>query len=123
VVRNPRAIEALGRMTVLCADKTGTLTEGALALRVVALEGELQAINSLNDDGRELLAISLMASPEDNRGKGLAHITDNAVLQAAREYNEDLFDETRSEEHTSELQSRENLVCRLLLEKKKYTTI
>src|SRR5436309_9283360 len=27
--------------------------------------------------------------------------------------------ETRSEEHTSELQSRENLVCRLLLEKKK----
>src|SRR5690606_42030593 len=28
---------------------------------------------------------------------------------------------TRSEEHTSELQSRENLVCRLLLEKKKTT--
>src|SRR5690606_41114845 len=27
--------------------------------------------------------------------------------------------ERRSEEHTSELQSRENLVCRLLLEKKK----
>src|SRR5690606_40082776 len=26
---------------------------------------------------------------------------------------------SRSEEHTSELQSRENLVCRLLLEKKK----
>src|SRR5690606_39588899 len=30
------------------------------------------------------------------------------------------MDEDRSEEHTSELQSRENLVCRLLLEKKKY---
>src|SRR5690606_40664179 len=29
----------------------------------------------------------------------------------------------RSEEHTSELQSRENLVCRLLLEKKKKTTV
>ena len=28
----------------------------------------------------------------------------------------------RSEEHTSELQSRRNLVCRLLLEKKKNTT-
>src|SRR5690606_39605631 len=27
--------------------------------------------------------------------------------------------QVRSEEHTSELQSRENLVCRLLLEKKK----
>src|SRR5690606_39935809 len=30
-----------------------------------------------------------------------------------------LNDLKRSEEHTSELQSRENLVCRLLLEKKK----
>src|SRR2546430_6586388 len=31
--------------------------------------------------------------------------------------------ETRSEEHTSELQSQSNLVCRLLLEKKKKTQI
>src|SRR2546430_8246152 len=30
--------------------------------------------------------------------------------------------EERSEEHTSELQSQSNLVCRLLLEKKKNTT-
>src|SRR5256886_4556838 len=29
----------------------------------------------------------------------------------------------RSEEHTSELQSQSNLVCRLLLEKKKHTTV
>src|SRR2546430_13364506 len=29
--------------------------------------------------------------------------------------------EIRSEEHTSELQSQSNLVCRLLLEKKKHT--
>src|SRR3712207_7615467 len=32
-------------------------------------------------------------------------------------------DELRSEEHTSELQSRQYLVCRLLLEKKKNTNI
>src|SRR5207253_3598091 len=32
-----------------------------------------------------------------------------------------LWDDTRSEEHTSELQSRGHLVCRLLLEKKKVT--
>src|SRR5690606_39713370 len=32
------------------------------------------------------------------------------------------YREHRSEEHTSELQSRENLVCRLLLEKKKKST-
>src|SRR5690606_41302723 len=33
------------------------------------------------------------------------------------------YGQVRSEEHTSELQSRENLVCRLLLEKKKLLTI
>src|SRR3712207_8314964 len=32
-----------------------------------------------------------------------------------------LGQQRRSEEHTSELQSRQYLVCRLLLEKKKYT--
>src|SRR5690606_40672032 len=32
-----------------------------------------------------------------------------------------LLHRLRSEKHTSELQSRENLVCRLLLEKKKHT--
>src|SRR5699024_11760975 len=31
------------------------------------------------------------------------------------------YERLRSEEHTSELQSRFDLVCRLLLEKKKYT--
>src|SRR5690554_7441288 len=40
-----------------------------------------------------------------------------------REYTEQLTDltivDTRSEEHTSELQSRPHLVCRLLLEKRK----
>src|SRR3989442_1713038 len=33
------------------------------------------------------------------------------------------YDNYRSEEHTSELQSRPHIVCRLLLEKKKYIFI
>src|SRR5690606_40829463 len=47
------------------------------------------------------------------RGAGrraVRHRRDRAARHAAQ----------RSEEHTSELQSRENLVCRLLLEKKKH---
>src|SRR5207302_8231056 len=45
------------------------------------------------------------------------------TVRALRELKPDLvfLDVQRSEEHTSELQSRENLVCRLLLEKKKKT--
>src|SRR5690606_41163774 len=41
-------------------------------------------------------------------------------LSAAAQRADSIAAPNRSEEHTSELQSRENLVCRLLLEKKKY---
>src|SRR2546430_11260075 len=37
-------------------------------------------------------------------------------------YANNTFRRTRSEEHTSELQSQSNLVCRLLLEKKQQST-
>src|SRR3712207_7362173 len=37
------------------------------------------------------------------------------------DYGARLPDRLRSEEHTSELQSRQYIVCRLLLEKKKYS--
>src|SRR5690606_41086171 len=62
--------------------------------------------------GRQLVA---MGSQGEEAGI-YAGITDNPGYQKAwvaahRKH--------RSEEHTSELQSRENLVCRLLLEKKK----
>src|SRR6266436_8370340 len=43
--------------------------------------------------------------------------------EAVRNCMGQVFRETRSEEHTSELQSRLHLVCRLLLEKKKNTKI
>src|SRR2546429_2965642 len=45
------------------------------------------------------------------------YITENMVGHKLGE-----FSPTRSEEHTSELQSRLHLVCRLLLEKKKKTS-
>src|SRR5438445_12206234 len=43
---------------------------------------------------------------------------DQLVLRAGKAHIDDLR-AVRSEEHTSELQSRQYLVCRLLLEKKK----
>src|SRR5690606_40060019 len=49
-------------------------------------------------------------------GAGVA-VRDGGV--ARQQEHADRLAEDRSEEHTSELQSREKLVCRLLLEKKK----
>src|SRR3712207_8887834 len=47
---------------------------------------------------------------------------DDVVLVDHRRREEHGHLAHRSEEHTSELQSRQYLVCRLLLEKKKYKT-
>src|SRR5688572_31565412 len=44
---------------------------------------------------------------------------DSTVTDVQKTIEEILEEPTRSEEHTSELQSQSNLVCRLLLEKKK----
>src|SRR5690606_39766882 len=52
----------------------------------------------------------------------LAIMTVLLVVRHTRMEEETGRAELRSEEHTSELQSRENLVCRLLLEKKKSKT-
>src|SRR2546428_7334347 len=49
------------------------------------------------------------------------HLVPN-VLPPLLVYTSTLVGLMRSEEHTSELQSRSDLVCRLLLEKKKYNT-
>src|SRR5439155_2851548 len=54
------------------------------------------------------------AGVSDERWRGQEHVADWPEAQAGPEYW------MRSEEHTSELQSRGHLVCRLLLEKKKH---
>src|SRR3712207_8343383 len=76
---------------------------------------------------------TLFRSKDDERGR-LAHEHDLAgeeVVHAhivgiagelgAWRFERQLDTDGRSEEHTSELQSRQYLVCRLLLEKKKNT--
>src|SRR5690606_20305926 len=59
------------------------------------------------------------ANRENQLNPGAAAITDRweRYYQGLAQFRE--LEKIRSEEHTSELQSRENLVCRLLLEKKK----
>src|SRR5256885_12244209 len=61
------------------------------------------------------VVISARLSPEGQQ----ALILGLAIAQYFRCFVSDALLEERSEEHTSELQSPCNLVCRLLLEKKK----
>src|SRR2546427_9357453 len=64
----------------------------------------------------ELVAVSDIWNRRREEGAAyIAKLTGKQVAVARN--NDELYD--RSEEHTSELQSQSNLVCRLLLEKKK----
>src|SRR3712207_8498985 len=54
---------------------------------------------------------------DDQRAAGLDHLGDDPLVLLADHLVGGQQDD-RSEEHTSELQSRQYLVCRLLLEKK-----
>src|SRR3712207_7020350 len=67
--------------------------------------------------GRVLLALVESGMNRDDA----YHVVQNAAMRAwdGEAGFRELLEVDRSEEHTSELQSRQYLVCRLLLEKKK----
>jgi calcium-translocating P-type ATPase len=96
LVRRLWAIEALGRVDVACADKTGTLTEGRLAVGLVAdLSRSARPLPSLPAALRRVLLAAALASPHPDAPGASSHPTDRAVLEAARRAG--LGDEMRAE--------------------------
>src|SRR5439155_14030539 len=86
LVRNTRAIEALGRVQVMCVDKTGTVTEGRLSLIAVAfLDGTEEPLDGLSELGRKLLRAGVRATPTVRSGGRLPHPTDAAVAEGAQQ--------------------------------------
>src|SRR5690242_20954583 len=71
----------------------------------------------------EILLVEAPAGFRRDEGDGAGHVAADdewyAHVRTKAELAEQLQLQLRSEEHTSELQSHVNLVCRLLLEKKK----
>ena len=86
LLRRLSAVEALGRVDVACADKTGTLTEGRLSVRLVADSEHEALLATLADDGlRQVLLTAALASPHPDAAGASAHRTDVAIVQAARD--------------------------------------
>ncbi|HKC26450.1 MAG TPA: cation-translocating P-type ATPase, partial [Jatrophihabitans sp.] len=75
LVRAPRSVEALGRVDVVCFDKTGTLSENRLQVTTVEPQESV--------DADEVLSTAAVASPRPPPGQPPPHATDAAVLQAA----------------------------------------
>ena len=70
LTRRAPAIEALGATTVLCVDKTGTLTENRMAVRKLDVDGEMLDVDDktdahLADRFHDLVIYSVLASEVD----------------------------------------------------------
>src|SRR3712207_8707713 len=77
--------------------------------------GRFQAVGALDDDAG--LVVDALDRPAGLPG---VEVVQDLLLPGLEGADERLQLRARSEEHTSELQSRQYLVCRLLLEKKNY---
>ncbi|MEU6642134.1 HAD-IC family P-type ATPase [Saccharomonospora sp. NPDC046836] len=84
LVRNPRSIEALGRVDVLCFDKTGTLTEGRLSVSDVDDGSRRARLDALDGALRPVLAAALRATPQE-APEDLPHATDRAIVEAGQQ--------------------------------------
>ena len=66
LIKRLSAVEALGAATVICTDKTGTLTEGRMAARALWVSGRVVSASEIGapvaPDARELLEASVLAS-------------------------------------------------------------
>ncbi|MBN2195999.1 MAG: cation-translocating P-type ATPase [Polyangiaceae bacterium] len=83
LVRNPNAIEVLGRVEVLCVDKTGTVTEGRIELASVSDGSIEESVSRLSDARLAALAIGLRATAVRRPDEGPVDPTDAALVRVA----------------------------------------
>jgi cation-transporting ATPase F len=91
VIRRLPAVETLGGATVICTDKTGTLTENRMTVRALWAGGAtVDVVEGLDVSGNEALRWCLLAgagandSRLDEGGEGVGDPTETAMLVVAR---------------------------------------
>jgi cation-transporting P-type ATPase I len=103
LVRNPQSIETLGRVGVLCVDKTGTLTAGTIELATVTDGVRERSPDELTSTTERVVAAGVRATPEASDGQELPHLTDRAVLEGATTANVAVDQEIHSWRRFAEL--------------------
>lgn len=82
LVRNPRSIEALGRIDVICVDKTGTVTRGQLELSEIFASGRFLPLADCSARELAVVAAGTRATAAEQRRFGADDPTDDALRRA-----------------------------------------
>ena len=87
IVRNLPSVETLGSTTVICSDKTGTLTQNRMTVTKLFVEGSLQDVGYDSPVAREMLRTSILANDAvlkngDDGTRTIGDPTETALLDA-----------------------------------------
>ncbi|MBE6050924.1 MAG: calcium-translocating P-type ATPase, PMCA-type [Clostridium sp.] len=90
LVTKKEACETIGSVSVICSDKTGTLTQNRMTVEKVYLNGEFNDINKIEDDkfiNNCLLNSTADISFEGDKCNYLGNSTECALLLCLKEYD------------------------------------
>ena len=89
IIKNLAAVESLGSVSVICSDKTGTLTQNKMTVEEIYIGGEVLKPNQLNLDNqlhRYLLYDAVLNNDSSLKdGKSIGDPTESALLEMYRQ--------------------------------------